>query len=723
MKSAFVRSLSFAFAPLALALTAAAQGSDSCTTPTAISGEGSFAFNTTSATTGSQGQNESLCDQFGTMAITRDVWFSWTSPEDGTATISLCGGATFDTKLAAYPGSGCPASSALACNDDSCGVQSQIAFDVTSGSVYTIQLGSYPGAGGGGGSMLIDVGEGPPPCGENTGPDVIVGEITDVLNTSPVGTIDAIALGTTSCNMGSQILNWLANSNDHPVIRQNVYRYSLVDGASRFEQIGFSWLKHGFASLQGDVCCSCTGNGDGQHLGVGCSDPYDSGLNGSQSGLGPNWQVNAHTGVFTYPPAGGTGGSGNVYRRCQMLLTDMTPGGGRRFFGECQYVTKDDAAAGNQDNNASWRELSVSGTSSNYSMALTGITHRGDPAIRVWADLDTGVALEDISIPNDGLVVLGSRATQLTTNSWRYEYSVYNMNADRNIGSVSVPVDSSVTVTNVGFHGVTYRDGDGPGNINVSSTPWDDTLTGSALTWATETETQNSRANAIRWGTMYTFRFDADTAPQNGTITLGVWKAGSPSSVTGTGAVPSAGDGIAAFCFPDVGGVRSCPCGNPATAGDLGCDNFINTTTVSGTGGAKLDSTGTPNASVSNTFVFHVTGAHNPAVNSNLHVFWLGTSTLPVGVKSGFGVRCVAGALQRIYQGSGTGSMGVPSSNAVDFPNGTQTTDAWTASQMPVAGTTLYYYDSFRDQQGPTNCNTANDRFNVSHALSVTWVP
>ena len=181
--------------------------------------------------------------------------------------------------------------------------------------------------------------------------------------------------------------------------------------------------------------------------------------------------------------------------------------------------------------------------------------------------------------------------------------------------------------------------------------------------------------------------------------------------------------GFMPFCFPEVSGVRSCPCGNPPTSADAGCDSFTTSSTVSGAGGAKLTVSGVPSCVPVNTLVFHVTQAHNPGSNTNLHVFWRGTSALAVGVKSGFGVRCVAGSLKRIYQGVGTGVGGLGSTNAIDFPNGTQTTDAWTASLMPDPGTTLFYYDSFRDQQGPTTCNTANDRFNVSHAGAVTWLP
>ncbi len=179
------------------------------------------------------------------------------------------------------------------------------------------------------------------------------------------------------------------------------------------------------------------------------------------------------------------------------------------------------------------------------------------------------------------------------------------------------------------------------------------------------------------------------------------------------------------FCYPEVDGIRSCPCGNPQVPalGQKGCDNFVDPSTVSGTGGAALVVTGAAHASIANTLVFHVTGAHNPPSNTAIHIFWKGTATISGGVKSGFGVRCVAGTLRRIYKGAGTGTGSVGSNNAVDFPNGVQTTDAWTASQMPASGTTLYYYDSFRDQQGPANCNTTSDRFNVSSAAAVLWTP
>lgn len=709
MKIPVSRALPPALFLLAFALPAQAQGSDSCSTATTISGQGNFAFNSSSATTGSQGQNEAACNQFGTMGIDRDVWFVWTAPADGFATLSLCGTVGFDSKVAAYPGAGCPAAgSALACNDDSCGTQSVIGFDVTTGSVYTLQIGSFPGAGGGTGTFSLTIGVPPPACGDNTGPDVIVGDLSDVLNASPVGGIDAIAIGTTSCNIGTTVVNWLGGTNDHPVIRQNLYRYKDVAGAGTFEQLGMSWLKHGFASLQGSLCCNCQPGGDGSHLGVGCSDPYDSGLNGSQPGLGPNWQVNAHTGVFTYPPANPSHGSDSIYRRCQVRLTDLSVTGGAsttKFFGECQYVTKDDATAGNQNNNASWREMTCAGDTSNYSLNVTGMTHRTEPAIRAWAALDPSVSLADLQIPGDGLVILGSRSTAIAGGKWHYEYAVYNMNADRNVGSVSIPVAAGATLTNVAFHDVSYHDGDGNGNVTFSGTDWGVVQSGGAITWSTETMAANANANAIRWGTLYNFRFDADTPPQSGTVTLGIWKPGSPTSVSAVTDVPSAGGPISAFCFGD-GSTAACPCSNSGTAGH-GCENSA------ATGGSVLASSGTPSLS-SDSLVFSVTGERATAFSLFLQGDLEISPTL-----YGDGLRCTGGSLKRLYSKNASGG-------AVSAPTGAEPSvsarSAALGDTIPATATRVYQV-VYRDPE-PSFCPMpTGSTFNASNGLRVTWSP
>ena len=131
-------------------------GADDCATPDAISGEGSFAYDNSFASTGAEGQNEYLCYDFGSSAVDSDIWFSWTAASTATHVIQTCGGSSGDTKIAAYPGSSCPtAGSALACNDDTCGLQSSIQVAATNGTTYMIQVGAFPGATGAPGNLSI----------------------------------------------------------------------------------------------------------------------------------------------------------------------------------------------------------------------------------------------------------------------------------------------------------------------------------------------------------------------------------------------------------------------------------------------------------------------------------------------------------------------------------------------------------------------------------------
>ena len=133
-------------------------GSDDCSTPDAINGTGTFAFNQVGATTGTEGQNEYSCYAFGSSAIDSDVWFAWTAPTTDTFQFETCNLTTTDTKIAVYPGATCPAAATvLACNDDTCGLQSQVTFSGTAGSTYILQVGTFPGAVAGTGNFDMSV--------------------------------------------------------------------------------------------------------------------------------------------------------------------------------------------------------------------------------------------------------------------------------------------------------------------------------------------------------------------------------------------------------------------------------------------------------------------------------------------------------------------------------------------------------------------------------------
>jgi hypothetical protein len=126
---------------------------DDCANAEVIAGQGSFNYDNTSATT--DGSGDILCDAFGTQDIENDVWYEWTADDNGTATVETCNGAGGDTKIAAYD-AGC-GSTMLACNDDTCGLASQIMFPVTNGTVYLLRIGSFPGAAGGAGFFDISI--------------------------------------------------------------------------------------------------------------------------------------------------------------------------------------------------------------------------------------------------------------------------------------------------------------------------------------------------------------------------------------------------------------------------------------------------------------------------------------------------------------------------------------------------------------------------------------
>ncbi|MCP3918905.1 MAG: hypothetical protein GY711_25440 [bacterium] len=126
-----------------------------------------LAFDTTQATTGQEGQNEQSCYAFGTSAIANDVWFTWIATSAGNVTIETCGsqGTIGDTKIAAWPRimESCPSDgTAVACNDDSCGLLSSISWSVTPGEVYVVQIGSFPGAASGTGTLSITQSQAPP---------------------------------------------------------------------------------------------------------------------------------------------------------------------------------------------------------------------------------------------------------------------------------------------------------------------------------------------------------------------------------------------------------------------------------------------------------------------------------------------------------------------------------------------------------------------------------
>jgi hypothetical protein len=82
-------------------------------------------------------------DGGGTCQSAPNIWYCYTATEDGIASISLCG-SSYDTKMAVYDGCTCdPLGTELGCNDDYCGVQSQVDIEVVAGNSYLVEVGGY----------------------------------------------------------------------------------------------------------------------------------------------------------------------------------------------------------------------------------------------------------------------------------------------------------------------------------------------------------------------------------------------------------------------------------------------------------------------------------------------------------------------------------------------------------------------------------------------------
>ncbi|HIN80267.1 MAG TPA: hypothetical protein EYN00_04250 [Planctomycetes bacterium] len=368
-------------------------------------------------------------------------------------------------------------------------------------------------------------------AGAQVGCDIIVCDLYDLGSYGTQNGIYAYAVGTNSANIGDQICQWQSGNNQHPVIGQEMFR--LKDGV--LEQIGISFLKHGFCALSQTVCTGSCQSTSCSTLGVGCSDPYSAGLNGQQSNLGPRSQVNAHTGFYPFPYST-PGGSGTIFRRLQVHGTDLEPNDPSiRYYVSSQYITADEANFGsmtNDDNNCSYRRVNVS-NNANRSLTFVGgnPTQQQSPGIQAWQDNVPAVTIVEGRVDGEGLFLIAYNVTDNGNGTWHYEYAIFNMNSDRSGQSWSIPVPGGVAITNLGFHDVDYHSGDGVNGVAHSGTDWAAVNNGSTITWSCTPWASNTNANALRWSTMYNFRFDANSPPQAAVGELGLFKPGSAGNV------------------------------------------------------------------------------------------------------------------------------------------------------------------------------------------------
>jgi hypothetical protein len=405
-----------------------------------------------------------------------------------------------------------------------------------------------------------------PDGGGVPGPDIIVGDMPGLAQFGSAAGQVGLGMGGTSCNNGNVPVHFYQLPNpDHSVVTQNLYRLSGgANNNDRMEQIGQAWVKHTFGASQENACgFGCSPFGDDTELGPGCSDPYSASQNAFQGNtnngaLGSRAWVNAFTGAFSVNPRPEnhtghthTGTSHRMLVNATDLNTSMNPGA--TYFAEMQYDSMHEYAwcqthpgQCNMYNNASYRRYNVTGTTS-FTFSAAAAPVRMTPATGAWTG-STSVTIEpEPGVDGRAFVVykITGPITGPDGGVWHYEYAIHNQNLDRSIQSFSVPLGNGITLSNVGFHAPPNHPGfpnDGTvGNAGFSNAAWTASQTASEMSWSTETFAQNPNANAIRFGTMYNFRFDSDRPPTAVNATVGFFKTGTPITVGIQGPSPDGG--------------------------------------------------------------------------------------------------------------------------------------------------------------------------------------
>ena len=365
----------------------------------------------------------------------------------------------------------------------------------------------------------------------NSGPDLVVGDIFDAISYGSIGNRAAFSIGTDVCNVGDEVVNWIAETPDHPVFDRSLYR--VHDG--RIQQIGLTWLKHGFGAVQDDSCgCGCE-PADWSHLGVGCSDAYNASWNGMQSLSGSRLEVDPWPAAFPFPPDGWEDTGDTIFRRLNVLHDDMDPAvyPDAVYFAEAHVLTPHETVSGNQLNNFSSRRISFVPSGDTWVLVLEDQTIVGQPVLRTWADMDPDVFVSEIQVPGDGRVLIAVRVQDEGDGWYRYEYAVENLDYGGSIRSLRVPFSEAATVEGVSFSDIDYHSGD-----SVAGTDWLSQIDDSSVTWSTDDWSTDPWANAIRWGTTYSFSFRANIEPIKGLIELDSFMPGMPSDMTVVSLVP-----------------------------------------------------------------------------------------------------------------------------------------------------------------------------------------
>jgi hypothetical protein len=200
---------------------------------------------------------------------------------------------------------------------------------------------------------------------------------------------------------------------------------------------------------------------------------------------------------------------------------------------EAYYVHYQDA---NPLNNAAWKPVRVTAGSPGgewtFDMTPEAVKPNIGFAIDSWPGASTLFVSEDNppqkGHSTDGRLKVAYKVRNLGNGTWRYEYAVYNIDMDRGLKSLRIPVPASVQISNPTFHASEHQTAelDIEEGVQMDNAAWKFQRLPDAIVW-------NTVSNPLRWGTLYNFGFTANSDSSSVTAIFGLFKAGTPADLTG----------------------------------------------------------------------------------------------------------------------------------------------------------------------------------------------
>lgn len=351
-------------------------------------------------------------------------------------------------------------------------------------------------------------------------PNVLTHDLQGLAVYAPIGGMRSCSVGAVWCNVGDEPAPWSAITASHPVTATNLLR--VEDGALR--HLGASWAwHHATCPLQSAACGTCVPEAGGcpEALGSGCSTSSSAATLGAQNLLGQRSAVNAATGDAAFPIAAPPVTDSNS-RRCAYETAQVNPAQHPTATFAVQTVTV--APGADPSSRSATRPISGMALAAGAG-AFLGPTVPGTSAVDVWKSVEPTVEIAVIDMPNDGRVLVASRVAP-SGGGYRYDYAIENLSSHESVGAFDVPGTQIAPASPVFAAPLAHS-----GEV-TSNEPWSAVIDVDSLLWSTEPFASNESANAVRWGTTYSFAFESTLPPAPRAATVISFRSEQPYPVT-----------------------------------------------------------------------------------------------------------------------------------------------------------------------------------------------